>query len=457
MSALIEQAVQSPVPLGGGNEQAICNKRTQLLAQRSTLFEIFTEVIVPFVLIRLLLLLIGILTIIYIEPLINMHQPIHLDQQHSRWPDMLWLMWDKFDSGFYITLAAGGYWGADTLHGMSNWAFFPLYPLLIHIGALPIATYPNAGLLAGIAISNSAAFVALIFLYKLTRQEFNRRVAARTVLYLMLFPMSFYLSAAYPEALFMALVISGVYYTRRQRWWLAGLLGGLAALTRPQGVLMVLVVGWEYWQTLSDHVAPLGTPEQGSIARLQHWLRSHVLGLWRALRVWRTWRCFAALLQIPLGLGLFYLYAKWKVGTFFASQLTEKNGWGRSFTNPIHVLKEALLHPIAPNPWEWNFYSLNILVIVLFLVALIPIFRRLPAIYGIFSLLFVLMPLTSGEQNSIARYYMEVFPVFMWLAWWTNRGSDARKEGCHSLVVALCAILLSLGMVLWTLGVYAMA
>jgi hypothetical protein len=163
------------------------------------------------------------------------------------------------------------------------------------------------------------------------------------------------------------------------------------------------------------------------------------------------------LLQIPLGLGLFLLYAKWKVGTFFASQLTEQNGWGRTFTNPLYVLQDAFLHPIAPAPWVWNFYSLNMLVIVLFSLALIPIFRRLPAIYGIFSLLFVLLPLSSGNIGSIARYYLEVFPIFMWLAWWASRGSVAQSQVRHTLIVATFAILLSFAMVLWALGVYAIA
>src|SRR5260370_24513462 len=169
---------------------------------------------------------------------------------------------------------------------MSNWAFYPLYPLLIHIFALPFAAYPKAGLLAGIAISNISALVALIYLYKLSMREFNRSIAARTVLYLMLFPMSFYLSAVYPEALFMAFVISCIYYARMQRWWLAGFLGSLAALTRPQGVLMVIVVGWEYWQYLGDRFARLESHEQIIVTRFTNWLSSRILGLWRALSAW---------------------------------------------------------------------------------------------------------------------------------------------------------------------------
>src|SRR5260370_36174952 len=121
----------------------------------------------------------------------------------------------------------------------------------------------------------------------------------------MVLEMSVYVSAVYAEALFMALVNRCIYYARMQRWWLAGFLGGLAALTRPQGVLMVIVVGWEYWQYLGDRFAPLETQGKNIVTTFTNWLSSRILGLWRALSAWRTWLGFTALLQIPFGLSLF--------------------------------------------------------------------------------------------------------------------------------------------------------
>src|SRR5260370_7837609 len=147
MSALVEQATQDPGTPEESGKQEKQKKHIQVRSKRLELFQILTEAVLPFVVIRLILVLVGVLTIIYIEPLVNVHQPIHLDQQHMRLPDMLGLMWANFDRGFYITLAAGGYWGADTLHGMSNWAFYPLYPLLIPIFPPPFPPHPTAPLL----------------------------------------------------------------------------------------------------------------------------------------------------------------------------------------------------------------------------------------------------------------------------------------------------------------------
>lgn len=465
---------------------------------------VLAEVVFPFVLIRLFLLFIGILTIIYIAPLIDQHQPVHLDPSRTGWPLLLGTLWERFDSGFYLDIAMHGYQGANSLHGMSNWAFFPLYPLLIHLIALPFSCGEYCYLFIGVAISNSAALVAVLYFYRLVRREFViaqegdltredrlgprrasehrasgyrasgrcaprfRRVtvrdpigrasgyraserrapprhgrakagpsflnakarndeaseqlqrelnghAVRAVLYFQLFPMSLYLSAVYPESLFIALIIACVYYARLRRWWLAGLLGGLAALTRPQGVLLFVVLGWEGW------------------------------------RARRGWVHFLPLLQIPLGLGLFCLYARWKVGTFWAFQMTERYGWHRTLRNPLRILADAFTHPLPVGPYEWNFYALNILVIIVFFAALIPIFRKLPSIYGVFSLLFLLMPLASGGIDSIARYYMEIFPFFMLLA------TIQENFEVHIFIIILFSIFLSFSMVLWTLGIYAIA
>ncbi|TMD62230.1 MAG: hypothetical protein E6I97_26905, partial [Chloroflexi bacterium] len=109
---------------------------------------------------------------------------------------MLYLMWLRFDSGFYLNIAQYGY--ANSWHGQSNWGFFPLYPLLVHLLALPFSANPYAYAFAGLVLSNVAALVAAFFLYQLTLKELGRASAARAVLYLALFPMSFYLPVQAP-------------------------------------------------------------------------------------------------------------------------------------------------------------------------------------------------------------------------------------------------------------------
>ncbi len=425
---------------------------------RTTLAEVWSFALLPFLISRLLLLLVGAVTVTYIEPLVSRKQPILLSAQQSHFPAILWWMWSRFDTGFYISIAQYGYWGRNTLNGQSNWAFFPLYPLLIRLLAFPFSTSPHHPyLFAGLAITTISAFVAMFYFYKLTAYELNSHKAAKAVMYLAFFPMSFFLSAVYPESLFLALSVACVYYARMHRWWLAGLLGGLASLTRPQGVLLLAVVVWEYWQAVAEQHAPLLEQQRSWFVAARAWIRSRFVGIWIALRTLPFWDGIIALLQTPLGLALFCIYAQWQVGTFFPFELVEKNGWGRSFIDPVSSLILIFSHPLPPGPYNWVFYDLNVVVIVGFLLLLIPIFRWLPAIYGIFSLVFIILPLCTTSTQSSARFYMEVFPVYMLIALWTSRGSVEWQTTKHTMLICSFAVLLGVATVLWTLGVYSMS
>ncbi len=428
---------------------------TRILPIKDTLKSIFFPVILPLLVVRLLLTIIGIITAYFLLPLINRQQPIVPDAQASHLPDMLVFMWSRFDSGFYISIAQGGYWSASTLHSQSNWGFFPFYPLVIHVLAMPFGSSPFTYNLVGLIVSNLAAFAAALYLYALTTREFNQAIATRAVYYLILFPMGFYLFAVYPESLFLALVIASVYYARLRRWWLAGILGGLASLTRVGGVLLVLALGWEYWQYCTERFTPAGTATTMR-ARMRYWLYSQYIGSRKALAHRSTWTGIIALALIPGGLALFLLYSKLQTGTFFAYVLAQQYGWKHHISNPLLVVLYNLYHIGQISPYNWNFYWLNLGSILLFSCLLILVFRKLPLVYGILMLSFMILPLTTGGGLiSVSRYYLTAFPAFMLLAWWSSQGSAEQHTGRHSLLIVSFALLLAVAMVMFTLSVYA--
>lgn len=427
--------------------------------------QILSQVVVPFLTIRFVLVLIGVVVFYYIVPLLSVDQSIHPVQEYGEesfmFPNMFWYMWNRFDSYYYLDIAINGYDGPESLVTRGNWSFFPLYPILIRLFASPFSLFSfspetmfDIYSMVAIVVSNACALLACTYLYKLVVKELGQKAAGRSVMYLCLYPLSFYLSAMYTESLFLFLSMSSVYYARQRKWWLAGLLGGLTALTRPQGVLLVGVIAWEYWQYLADRFAPLAQV-RGILALCREWFRSRFLGLWRSLASPKTWLGFVCLLQVPLGFVLFCLYAQWMVGSFFAFQTIQKEGWGRTVSAPWDLLITTILNPVPPDPYDWNFYVLNLLVVAVFFLALLPIFRKLPSVYGIFSLLFWLLPLSSGMINSIARYYIEIFPAFIILAWWTSQEKEGEKR--HHVALATLALLLGLGMVFWVLGIYSIA
>ena len=103
-----------------------------------------------------------------------------------------------------------------------------------------------------VIVANVALFVAAVELVQLARLDFDDATASRAAWYLLVFPTSFFLSAAYGESLFLALSLGSILACRRGAWWQAGVLGGLAALTRPFGVLVVLPLAIEAWQQRAE-------------------------------------------------------------------------------------------------------------------------------------------------------------------------------------------------------------
>lgn len=144
----------------------------------------------------------------------------------------------RFDANWYLQIATRGYgtFHSDTL------AFYPVYPLLIHLTA-PIVGSAAA---AGVLISAAACLGALVLLRRLTELELGAthpRAADLTVLLLAFAPLSLFFTAVYTESLFLLLSVAALFCARTGRWRLACLLTAAATLTRPTGIVLVLALG----------------------------------------------------------------------------------------------------------------------------------------------------------------------------------------------------------------------
>ena len=416
---------------------------------------IWRDALLPYLVARLGLVVVGLLADFYILPLLKHTSILPSPAANTHFPDLLWLMWQRFDSGFYLNLATSGYWSASTLHTYSNWAFFPLYPLLIFLVAHLFGGSTVAFSMAGLLISNAAAMIAVFYLYKLVQREFGTKTASLSVIYLALFPTAFYLSAIYTESLFLACAVACLYYAREQRWWLSGLCGGLAALARAQGVFLLLPVVWEFWQVISDRYAPLtSTAHDHFYVRIRAWLTSRLLGPLLAPRAPRNWLSLCALGLIPAGLLTFLIYGKIKTGHFLATFDNQKWGWGRTLTNPVQLLYMSLTHPEKANPMDWNFWIVNICIALLFLGFTVWALWKLPMMYALYTLVMVLVPLSSSRLNSLSRYYLIVFPVFILLALWSKKVEHANRR---LLIMILFAMMQAMLMVFFVLGLPTIA
>jgi len=164
--------------------------------------------------------------------------------------------WYRWDAEWYLRIAGNGpqmgyssYW-VDKDHHYSAFAFFPLYPLTVRaaatavpgaLDAVPFGGPARPQLIAvALVVSNVIFALALVALYLLALARAGPAAARRAVWLLCLFPTSVFFSAPYSEGMFLLWLVLFFLMLQRQRWWLAGLCGALAAATRSLGVALVL-------------------------------------------------------------------------------------------------------------------------------------------------------------------------------------------------------------------------
>ena len=87
----------------------------------------------------------------------------------------------------------------------------------------------------GIVISLAAALGSFLLLQRVAEERLGVDGARRAVLYLAVFPMTLFLQAVYSESLYLLLAIAAFVLAERGRFGWAGVVTGLAILTRVTG------------------------------------------------------------------------------------------------------------------------------------------------------------------------------------------------------------------------------
>lgn len=157
-------------------------------------------------------------------------------------------VWERFDTLWYVHISQHGY---DRPRAV---VFFPLYPLLIRLLSPFFSPLASA-----LLISTVAAFFALWGFQKLFRLDLPEETVNRGLTIFALWPSAFILFAGYPESLLIALMIWAIYFARLERWWLAGLLGLLAGLTKAVGVFVfvpLMVIAWKQSASRERRISP---------------------------------------------------------------------------------------------------------------------------------------------------------------------------------------------------------
>jgi hypothetical protein len=285
-------------------------------------------------------------------------------------------MW-RADVAHYMVLTHEGYLRQpfDIENARSRqFAFFPLHPLLLWL----LSHVTKDVMLWGAAMSNLFLFIGLFFLHKLTLAfGYDQQIARRTIFYTATFPVSYFFSVPLTEALFLMLTVCSFYAAKKENWWAAGALGAFASAARVTGVILLpalLILSWQMYRSLQI---------------------KKILGL----------------LLVPVGLWAFMLYSWWACGDPLAFR-TAVARWGRKADFLLTAFGKYLIHPhtiIEP----WNFNLLNAASALLCLFCVYVLIRRREWALAAYGFMAIFLPLSSGLLQSMDRYALIIFPMYM--------------------------------------------
>lgn len=332
-----------------------------------------------------------------------------------RWLTLL----GSWDVNWYLRIAAHGYEhaGPTVVQHWSDYAFFPLLPLIMRIGVVT-ATNPFAW---GLVASNLALLMALVMFARLTETLWNARIARVATWALAFSPAAVDASLAYTDALLLAFAVGAALASIRGRWWVAGALGAAATLTRPQGALILVLV--VMIAAADTDLAP------------RRRLRHAVIGVVPA---------------VLAGLGLLAwmqaAHGSWSL------PLRAQRAWGRTSPGPdtfrllgtetgkiVHYPFSGAVGSLHLLAWSASVRDLlAVAVLAALFVALVRTDVAWHRAWVWFASLALIVPLLSGSTQSSVRFSLVAFPLVWPVAIWLERRSPATRRvalGAATLVM----------------------
>ena len=99
-----------------------------------------------------------------------------------------------------------------------------------------------SGLLTSFALYSGAC----CFLYKLFSIDYSKSVAVRAIMYMSVFPHALFFGTLMNESMLLFTSAATLYYIRKHKWYLVGIWGAAAALSRMLGILLAIPAAVEW-------------------------------------------------------------------------------------------------------------------------------------------------------------------------------------------------------------------
>jgi hypothetical protein len=207
---------------------------------------------------------------------------------------------------------------------------------------------------------------------------------------MLVFPTAYFLHIGYTESLFLALAFGSMWLARTERWWAAGLVGGLATLARANGLVLIPTLAVEaYLQWRRDRRTRLG------------WL---------------------AIGGPAIGFGI-YLLLNWGVyGDPLMFSRIQGGHWFKDLSPPWEGIGNAIGWIVHGNPDEVLMQGwMELLFTVLGAGASLATAIWLRPTWGAWMIGNWLLVTSTGFLLSVPRYSLALFGLFVWAAFLVER------------------------------------
>ena len=264
----------------------------------------------------------------------------------------------EWDGPHYLAIATNGYTNQALLT-----AFFPLYPLLIHLVIFVL----YSPLISALVISWLSLIGAVYFYIKIIKQLISRDRLdiVMGVLLFLFFPTGVFLVATYTESLFALASLGALYFALKGRYLSAGAMTALATATHPNGVFVIALVALLLWEAKQ---------------KLWHIVAASALGTLGIIS-------YATYLWLTKGRPLAFIHAQ------------KSNHWLNG-----HYLTTLM-------------NSVTVIDLIIYLLAIAATFywwKRRKS-FAIYSFIYVLLPLIGGNFAGFSRYTLMAFPIQLML------------------------------------------
>jgi Mannosyltransferase (PIG-V) len=303
----------------------------------------------------------------------------------------------RWDAGWYLQIATEGYrYTPQQPEVQQNVVFFPAYPMMVRVAGRLLGGRLTSDILAGMLLSVSCFFGALIYLFLFARRFVGDEASESAVWLLAAYPFAIFFSALYTESLFLLGTTAAFYHFSKEEFGIAAAWGALVGLTRVNGAMLAPSL---------------------LVLAASPWLPAALLGT-RSGIVRPSWKAFAAAAAPCVGLFAYVAFVWVTTGDPLA-WLTSQSAWGRRYQSVTTLVKDQ--YTILANAGFSGYAStpgydvLNAPAAIFAVAALWPVGRRLGLAYSVFIFVNIMPALAAGSLMSSGRFSSVLFPAFIWL------------------------------------------